>query len=367
VVVFDRRYSRKRSASLQGLSASIENMLLAATAAGLGTCWMVGFGNDRKIREILNIPRHYSIAALVSIGYPDAHDVAPRPFREPVGQVLAFNSFSGPEDDFPTTADVDKWTIDDVVRYRRRISPIYAPRFRLAPFSLNTSSQLLSTLRQALNGRGLFREFGSILDVVTYDGVFARDLLNAWNVPANRLTVTDYFEYPLDNFKRTFPEANALRLASDHTLASNGRFDLITCVNKLELVPGPRALVRALREVTAPDALLFLTCTDPLSPLSLHKRFRQWHPVSNSYENNPLFRSGPFRFRSRPKVEQWLKESGWRIVDSGRCVSTNSTREGTRVGRSTRWLNALRSARTNWWLATTRPLLTDAEARQSTC
>ncbi len=50
-------------------SAAIENMLLAATALGLGTVWLGDIDRD-KIRALLDIPDHVSVNNVVLFGYP---------------------------------------------------------------------------------------------------------------------------------------------------------------------------------------------------------------------------------------------------------------------------------------------------------
>jgi nitroreductase len=50
-------------------SAATENLLLAATAMGLGSVWIGGF-DAAAIREILDIPEAVSVNAVVYLGYP---------------------------------------------------------------------------------------------------------------------------------------------------------------------------------------------------------------------------------------------------------------------------------------------------------
>lgn len=47
---------------------AMQNMVLVATAEGLGTCW-VGSFNEEKVKELLKIPEEFSVVALLSIGY----------------------------------------------------------------------------------------------------------------------------------------------------------------------------------------------------------------------------------------------------------------------------------------------------------
>ncbi|MFO7820699.1 MAG: nitroreductase family protein [Lentisphaeria bacterium] len=46
-----------------------EHFILAAAAQGLGTCW-IGWFRPKIVKEILDIPRHVDIVALLTLGYP---------------------------------------------------------------------------------------------------------------------------------------------------------------------------------------------------------------------------------------------------------------------------------------------------------
>ena len=53
--------------------AAVENILIAATALGLGSCWVAG---DKKryaddILRLLGAPSGYKLVALIAIGYPN--------------------------------------------------------------------------------------------------------------------------------------------------------------------------------------------------------------------------------------------------------------------------------------------------------
>jgi len=51
------------------VGAAGENLILAATGEGLGTCWLGAIKRD-EIREILGVPTQYNIHSLVALGYP---------------------------------------------------------------------------------------------------------------------------------------------------------------------------------------------------------------------------------------------------------------------------------------------------------
>lgn len=60
----------KRLYSVQDAAAATENMLLAAKALGLGTCW-VGAFDEEFIIDLLGIPGKARPQAIVTLGYPD--------------------------------------------------------------------------------------------------------------------------------------------------------------------------------------------------------------------------------------------------------------------------------------------------------
>jgi nitroreductase len=49
---------------------AMQNLVLAATELGLGTCWVASF-YERRLRKALGIPRGFRVVALTPIGYPD--------------------------------------------------------------------------------------------------------------------------------------------------------------------------------------------------------------------------------------------------------------------------------------------------------
>jgi nitroreductase len=64
--------------SIQNGAAVVQNMLLAANAEGLGSCW-VGAFEDEAIKRILGIPDNVLIQAIVPLGYADEN--VPMPLR----------------------------------------------------------------------------------------------------------------------------------------------------------------------------------------------------------------------------------------------------------------------------------------------
>jgi len=83
VICGDRRQSE--TYWIEDCSAAVENMLLAAHALGLASCWIAVRGetgeSERHVRGVLGIPEHVGVLALLPLGYPAqaAAARAPRP------------------------------------------------------------------------------------------------------------------------------------------------------------------------------------------------------------------------------------------------------------------------------------------------
>ncbi len=73
-------------------AAAIENMLLASTALGYGSCWVEGdaLPHEEKIKSLLDIPANRRVMALIPVGLPEE---APKPGKKPLGEVLHWEKF----------------------------------------------------------------------------------------------------------------------------------------------------------------------------------------------------------------------------------------------------------------------------------
>ena len=73
------------------LAIAFEQIVLAATDQGLGTCWMGLMRRDSEIRELLGIPNKFKVVAQTPIGYPDE---VPRPKeRKPLKEIVSWGRY----------------------------------------------------------------------------------------------------------------------------------------------------------------------------------------------------------------------------------------------------------------------------------
>ncbi|MBT3260950.1 NAD(P)H nitroreductase [bacterium] len=68
---------KRRHYSLIDIGIAAEHFCLQAAELDLGTC-MLGWFNERKIKNILKIPRHKRLALIITVGYPESEEIPPK-------------------------------------------------------------------------------------------------------------------------------------------------------------------------------------------------------------------------------------------------------------------------------------------------
>jgi nitroreductase len=71
-VIIDPQVSSRSGGVEDGANAT-QNMLLAAHALGLGSCWIGSYNSvyEERVKELLNIPMEKRLLSIISIGYSD--------------------------------------------------------------------------------------------------------------------------------------------------------------------------------------------------------------------------------------------------------------------------------------------------------
>ncbi len=77
-------------AYVMDVTIALDHMTLAAFSLGLGTCWIGAF-YEEKVKEILEIPKHVRVVALLPLGYP-AERPKPTP-RKRLDEILAYDKW----------------------------------------------------------------------------------------------------------------------------------------------------------------------------------------------------------------------------------------------------------------------------------
>jgi nitroreductase len=71
---------------------SLQNIALAATSLGYGTCWIGAF-DEAKIKDIVGVPEGLKVVAMMPIGVPD-QSPDPKPRKE-IGELFSLDRFGG--------------------------------------------------------------------------------------------------------------------------------------------------------------------------------------------------------------------------------------------------------------------------------
>jgi nitroreductase len=75
------------------VSIAMQNMILAATSLGYGTCWIGAF-SEEQVKALLKVPEEMRVVALTPIGVPDASPEARA--RKDVNQVFSAEQYGKP-------------------------------------------------------------------------------------------------------------------------------------------------------------------------------------------------------------------------------------------------------------------------------
>lgn len=74
------------------IGIAAEHFCLQAAELGLGTC-MLGWFDQKKIQDILNIPKKRKIGLVITLGYPPEDYIQRKKIRKPVDEICGFNTY----------------------------------------------------------------------------------------------------------------------------------------------------------------------------------------------------------------------------------------------------------------------------------
>ena len=85
-------FCRESECRLEDACAATENMIIAAQAYGLGTCWVNSYHKEHSsdIEKMLNCQQGYELVVMRAVGHPDEQRQTP---KKPLEEVLRWQSF----------------------------------------------------------------------------------------------------------------------------------------------------------------------------------------------------------------------------------------------------------------------------------
>lgn len=308
VVLYDPRFTAERGSIITGTGMAVENILLRAVDLGLATCPMAGFGKDGIIKDILGVPKELSILLLVAVGYPDRSIYMHSIPKIPLATLYSWNFFTGQV--LRDSLKLEDYSILEIINYRRRIAPVYLDRFRLNTFSSKYYDQAFDFFIKNT------KPSGTVLDLMSYDGVFLRELCEKIKSQATRIIATDYLENNLTFFKKSLgcevsliDENNRLTGIADKTI------DCVSFVFQTEFTPKLELLLDNVVSKVKPGGKIFAAHITQAWYRRLAFTIRSWYKrvflqkFVNVYENNPFYKIGPSQHIKPAFLERILMQN----------------------------------------------------------
>jgi nitroreductase len=81
---------KRKDYSLIDIGIAAASIVYQAAAEGLGSC-IIGWFDEKKIKELLGIPKSRRVELVISVGYSDSqHRIKS---RKPAGEIITFNRY----------------------------------------------------------------------------------------------------------------------------------------------------------------------------------------------------------------------------------------------------------------------------------
>ena len=232
VIVITYEKSNFREA-LQSGTGAMQNLLLAATYYGLDACSMNSFGDEKKIREILNISDDQMVVCFIILGYKNPEyykNIDPPPRRE-ISKILHFEKFAKKRNNV-FSYNPDKWSLEDIKDYQR---------YYCRKTFLGKEMDIMTDEERAIVAKFIGKVKGPILDWFTYDGAYIRYF------PDEDLFAVDFTDETSKYTKEAAKMAEGRKSGINSIIygdagfkgliKKNRKFKTITAVYKLERLP----------------------------------------------------------------------------------------------------------------------------------
>jgi len=84
---------KEAETALEDACAAAENIIIAASAYGLGTCWVNSYrkAHSEAVKQLVRCPEHLELAVILAVGYPEA--IPPAPKKKALAEVLRWQTF----------------------------------------------------------------------------------------------------------------------------------------------------------------------------------------------------------------------------------------------------------------------------------
>lgn len=233
VAFYDARFNTEHYANIQSASAAVENMLLKIHELGMGGCWIAGFGDERTLCKILNIPPHLKPLSIVILGKP-ADKPAPPP-RKAVKDVIHFNGYYSKEESLPMTIHPRGCSWNQIKSHQQFLSRSSYPGKDYEIYADREIRKISGIIKENMP-----QGEATVLSLFGYDGTLLRRLASGFS--GQKLVDLELSKEACDfvRYKRDLP----------HFIVFDGKIpllagsvDLVFCLFSLEKLPAVREVL----------------------------------------------------------------------------------------------------------------------------
>jgi len=304
ILLVDKEITFENNANYLSAGMVVQNLMLAALNYKVSTCPIAGFKGKSILRKKLDIPKRYGIPLLVFIGYEN-EVISERPYRKSIKDLLSINKFDF-VDYFPTTSNLNDWTQSQIIEFRKRIFPVYFPRWRHSVWVAG------------------FEEYWEFLKLeikpderVLVFFLWEKKLLNIFKQKNNQISAFDVLE-DYNKFLYSKHSINSMLIGDKSIQKSN----LIIINHSIIFHKEVDEIFSIAKKSLLNDGRIILSNFRSIGPFSLVLTFaRLFNLKSHIYHNSSFYKIGPFRFLSRHQIKKYIEKNDL-ILESIKPIKT---------------------------------------------
>jgi len=297
LILVNKEFNREGYANVQSASAAVQNMLLKAHEMGLGTCWVVGYGNKEKIAKKFNIPKKLEPLCLILIGHPS--EPTKKPPTPKIDEIKHQNVYKKKQESLPKSLDTDEWNIEQVRKHQAYLSRASYLGADYEKYSSNEINMIDNFLVNNIPRNSL------TATALNYDGTVLSKLARTQGY----ITIVDHElskeAIEFIKYKTSIPKYKLI-----NELDKN-KFDAAFLIFALEKTPEKQMLIRSLSNSLKPGGKIVICFKNKLSAYGII-----WLMLNNVLRldiESSITSSCPFKPISLPKLKKMLRKNSFKI------------------------------------------------------
>jgi len=264
LVIYQKNYLTHYQTDIESASAAIQNLLLAAHARGIATLWVSTEKlNEKKLREILRIPKDYWIVSYVLIGYADENPPAPK--RRPLKDIMCEDYFSfEDEKNLSSRYSPKNWTFGQL-KYYWNTSILHTSPNIAGVFPFGRKEDFEREVEEVTK----LLDVDEAIEILPYAGTHTVKFLK--NVRFKKFfffeiskQVESFLKRRLDFFK--IDQKNEFLVSDELKIpAKDNSFSGAVCFQKLEMLPSQKQLLAEIYRILKKQGIFVLSFRNSLS------------------------------------------------------------------------------------------------------